>query len=300
MRGLCRDVEGADSSELKALEAEIASLKTKLNQQQQRIPEDETNLLTENVPDFTNPLVEDRPKLVEGESSTAVYVGSTACIAFASKVQGQQLQDAPKTQLHRHYYSHVSLTRLATTRFNLPDQGYASVLVQVVFRFIGADYHFLLKKSFLQQLDDTYRDPSNVDPVWLSRLFTVLALGELYSSAMTNSGQTPGMQFFQQAMSVFQDLYEDPSIPYIEALLLIVPPFMTQTNDSHTTLMRSIARTPRTLTSGWHCGCHSVSDFIARLTTNIYRQWNENGGEEYGGPSIRSRDCVPRNWDIPS
>jgi proline utilization trans-activator len=155
-------------------------------------------------------------------------VGSTACIAFASKVRAQN--NEPSQPLHRHYYNHVSLSRLSTASltnmwFNLPDKGYARLLVQVVFRFIGADYYFFLKKSFLEQLEATYRDPVNADPVWLTKMFTVLALGELYSSAMspmTNNGRTPGMQFFQQAMRVLQDLYEDPTVEYIEVLLLIV------------------------------------------------------------------------------
>lgn len=175
-----------------------------------------------------NPLVADRPKLFEGESSTSVYVGSTACIAFGSKIRAHY--DEPPQPLHRHYYNHVSLSRLSTTSLsnmwlNLPDQGYATLLVQVVFRFIGADYYFFLKKSFLEQLEATYRDPLMADPLWLSKMFTVLALGELYSTAispMSNNGKTPGMQFFQQALSVFQDLYEEPTVDYIEALLLIV------------------------------------------------------------------------------
>jgi proline utilization trans-activator len=186
------------------------------------------SISTSGEQNLKNPLVADRPKLFEGESSTSVYVGSTACIAFASKVRAQN--NEPCQPLHRHYYNHVSLSRLSTASlthmwFNLPDKGYARLLVQVVFRFIGADYYFFLKKSFREQLDATYQDPLTADPVWLTKMFTVLALGELYSSAMspmTNNGRTPGMQFFQQAMSVFQDLYEDPTVDYIEALLLIV------------------------------------------------------------------------------
>jgi proline utilization trans-activator len=194
----------------------------------QAIPE---NGSTSGEQNLQNPLVADRPKLFEGESSTSVYVGSTACIAFASKIRAHY--NEPSQPLHRHYYNHVSLSRLSTASLsnmwlNLPDQGYATLLVHVVFRFIGADYYFFLKKSFLEQLDATYRDPLAADPVWLSKMFTVLALGELYSTAMSpmsSNGKTPGMQFFQQALSVFQDLYEDPTVDYIEALLLIVLSF---------------------------------------------------------------------------
>ncbi len=63
------------------------------------------------------------------------------------------------------------------------------------------------------------------DPIWLCRLFVVFALGELYSerATRTKGGRgVPGTAFFLQAMSILQDLHEEPTIPYIETLLLIV------------------------------------------------------------------------------
>ena len=53
-------------------------------------------------------------------------------------------------------------------------------------------------------------------------MFTVFALGELYSPAAAKGGGTPGVSFFDQAMNQHVDLYEDPTISYIESLLLIV------------------------------------------------------------------------------
>jgi proline utilization trans-activator len=77
----------------------------------------------------------------------------------------------------------------------------------------------------LDRLDQTYRLQTYDDPVWLCRLFVVFALGELYSqrASKPNSGrEVPGITYFLKAMALFQDLYEEPTISYIETLLVIV------------------------------------------------------------------------------
>ena len=172
---------------------------------------------------LSNPLVEDRPKLIASECSTFIYVGPTSCSAFASRIRPPQHQGRATSTLHRQPYKHVSFTRRSTTNFILPDQGEARLLVQSMFSFIGADYYFFCKRSFMETLDATYRDHSSANPVWLSSMFTVFALGELYSPAAARTKETPpGLSFFNQAMSHLVDLYEDPTISYIEALLLVV------------------------------------------------------------------------------
>lgn len=82
-----------------------------------------------------------------------------------------------------------------------------------------------MRKSFLEKLDETYKLETLDDPVWLCRLFTVFALGELYSTRPTSSKHGPGVPgtgFFLRAMGLFQDMHEEPSISYIETLLLLV------------------------------------------------------------------------------
>jgi len=173
---------------------------------------------------LSNPLVEDRPKLVSSEGSTFIYVGPTACSAFASRIRPPNQNH--RSTLHRQHYSHVSFSRRSTTNFTLPNEGKANLLVESMFSFIGADYYFFLKRTFRETLRAIYRDPSNAHPVSLVCMFTVFALGELYSPATATGGGTPGISFFDQAMSQHVDLYEDPTISYIESLLLIVwPPF---------------------------------------------------------------------------
>jgi hypothetical protein len=56
-------------------------------------------------------------------------------------------------------------------------------------------------------------------------MFVVFALGDLYSerTSRTKNGRgVPGTAFFLRAMTLLQDLHEEPTIPYIETLLLIV------------------------------------------------------------------------------
>jgi proline utilization trans-activator len=89
----------------------------------------------------------------------------------------------------------------------------------------GPDYHLLLRKSFLERLDETYRVGKCDDYVWLCRLFVVFALGELYSQGASKSmsgHSVPGTGYFIKAMSLFEDLYDEPTIDYIETLLVIV------------------------------------------------------------------------------
>jgi proline utilization trans-activator len=76
----------------------------------------------------------------------------------------------------------------------------------------------------LDRLDLTYKLSIDDDHVWLCRLFAVFALGELYSQDAKSDveGEIPGTGYFRTAMSLFQDLYEEPTISYIETLLVIV------------------------------------------------------------------------------
>jgi proline utilization trans-activator len=52
----------------------------------------------------------------------------------------------------------------------------------------------------------------------------VFALGELYRQHARPKHEqgVPGCAYFESAMELFEDLYEEPTIEYIEAILLIV------------------------------------------------------------------------------
>lgn len=153
------------------------------------------------------------------------YAGEAACTTFGRKLRQFLLDaDTPPPPPRPKYYKNVKLLRASSTDCQLPNQSDARLLVRVVLRFVGADYHFLRRKSFLEKLEETYLLPALEEPIWLCRLFTVFALGEVYSvRASRQKGQgVPGTAFFLKALEFFQDLYEEPTVEYIETLVLLV------------------------------------------------------------------------------
>ena len=176
-----------------------------------------------------DPLIGDFASFVHDNSTKKQdYLAEAACATFGMRVRqftrGSPIVSQPR---RARYYKHPELLRIAKSTFSLPpDPMDAKYLVRVVVRFIGQDYHLLLRKSFLQRVDETYTSSTHDDPVWLCRLFTVLALGELYSKRAPDrysGSKVPGTAYFCQAVSLFQDLYEEADVDYIETLLLMVP-----------------------------------------------------------------------------
>lgn len=108
--------------------------------------------------------------------------------------------------------------------------------------FIGHDWHWFKRETFRRRLELTYKDSKArelTDRLWLCRLLVVFAQGETYNSELapeirlgdgtttdisTNSDNqvAPGTEFFEQALSLLNVCYEDPSIEQVEALNLVV------------------------------------------------------------------------------
>lgn len=154
------------------------------------------------------------------------YSGEASPETFGSRLHQYITSNHSERRPPPHiYYKNPKLLRIATTECSLPNKNYAKLLVRSVLGFIGGDHHLILKKSFLVRLEDTYQLEVLDDPVWLCRLFTVLALGELYSGGRTGSmlkgPGVPGTGFFLRAMEFFQDMHEEPTVSYIETLLLL-------------------------------------------------------------------------------
>jgi proline utilization trans-activator len=178
--------------------------------------------------DVAKPLLEDRI-LIRNDSisSRPVYVGGAACTAFATRLgahlRGNHLSCPPSVVP---VLKHVDLQRTIHSRLALPSRAYARLLVRTVINFIGRDYHLLRERLFFTEVDQIYDDPQSADSISLCRLFVVLALGELYlkrSGSIEGGGKAvPGTTFFLQAVSYFEEHYEEPDVEYIETLLLLV------------------------------------------------------------------------------
>lgn len=204
---------------------------------------------------------EDNVEASMDETSIQPYIGEAACTTFGSKLrQFLSGEDAPPPPTRPRYYKNQKMLRASCTDCQLPNRSDAQLLVRVVLRFIGPDYHLLRRTSFLARLEETYKLEVLNDPIWLCRLFTVFALGEIYTvrSTKPRGNGVPGISFFLKALDFFQDLYEEPTVEYIETLLLLVSwtPFSRQNTvvsmlifRSHSTPLLSIAETQHTLIS---------------------------------------------------
>lgn len=168
----------------------------------------------------------DNPSTVLDEMSIQpTYVGEAACTTFGGRLRQFLIgDDTPAHPRRPKYYKHPRMLRTTCMDCSLPNRSDAYLLVRVVLRFVGPDYHLIRKKSFLERLDETYRLNVLDDPIWLCRLFTVFALGEIYTvrSSKPKGTTVPGTAFFLKALDYFQDLYEEPTVEYIETLVLLV------------------------------------------------------------------------------
>lgn len=179
----------------------------------------------------------------------------------ARHVNGQPLEHV--TSASRYDYFHVNSDELCTNNYirpvsvltnmkasnitiKLPPYPYAIQLVSQFEAYVGFEYHWYLRQTFRQKLDDTYKDSSSLraqDRTWLCQLLCVLALGESYNSHEVLSIQVtdydvigdpnsetdgkysfkpPGTTFFEQAMSIFKMPSEHPTMDHVQALNLIV------------------------------------------------------------------------------
>ncbi|KAH8800284.1 putative C6 transcription factor [Xylogone sp. PMI_703] len=176
--------------------------------------------------DLRNPLIEDKAWFVpDNASRQPIYIGEAACTAFGTRLRQFLNRNEPVAPLSRTKYSKdKSFLRMPNPAFQLPNRTYAHLLLKVALRFLGNDYHLMLRKSTIERMDVLYRDQNFDDPVFLCKLFALFAMGEMYANrrlSSTEGPDIPGTGFFTQAMSLLQDLHEEASVMYVEALLII-------------------------------------------------------------------------------
>lgn len=177
------------------------------------------------------PLLEQRVMAQDKSVSLgAVYVGGAACTAFSTRlgacVRGSPVMNVAETSYTVPVYKHPTFSRRLDSQYTLPSRAYANTLIQVVMRFIGSDYHLIRRKSYLESIDSIYNVHQQTDSLSLCRFFALLALGELWlkkTGAILDGEKTvPGTSLFLQAVSLFQEQFEEPNIEYIETLLALV------------------------------------------------------------------------------
>lgn len=178
--------------------------------------------------DIRNPLIEDRAWFVTDHTTTQpVYIGEAACTAFGTRLRQFLGGNAPLAPLPQfNYVRDKAFLRMSSPKIELPSQTYAHLLIKVALRFLGNDYHLMLAKTTRSRLDGLYQGEGFEDPVFLCKLFAIFAMGEMYTNqravSTRDSALIPGTKYFIQAMTLFQDLYEEASVQYIETLLIMV------------------------------------------------------------------------------
>lgn len=174
-----------------------------------------------------NPLIEDRAWFVHDLVSTQpAYIGEVSCTAFATRLRQFLSGDEPVAPLPQSAYGKDRVLGLtATPTQQLPNKTYALLLIKVALRFLGDDYHLLLRKTIIEKVDTLYRERRFEDNIFLCRLFALFALGEMYTNrriSAVKQHQIPGAGYFMQAMSLLRGVPEEVSLSYIETLLVIV------------------------------------------------------------------------------
>lgn len=178
---------------------------------------------------FPNPLLDIQHGLFSGqESSEPVFVGEAACTAFGDRLL--QCVSTKHTDVSCNimpdHITHPVFGRCMNPTFQLPNRIQATLLIRRVQKFIGTNFHLMLRKSFFAQFDRAYNSRQLPDAQWACHLFALLALGELYSNCNSNPAddRIPGMSWFLIAVRLLQDSYEVASLEQVQVLVLLVSP----------------------------------------------------------------------------
>ena len=137
------------------------------------------------------------------------------------------------------YFSLSSDKDAVNVTLKLPPYPYAIHLINQFEAYMGYEYHWYLRQTFRRRVESTYSEPQHEsarDRTWLCKLLVVLALGETYNSKGAQwidlsgpasaqvpqpTAPPPGVELFEQAMSIFKTPCEEVSVDHVEALNLI-------------------------------------------------------------------------------
>lgn len=152
-------------------------------------------------------------------------MGEAACTAFGDRLLQCVSTDYTDISCNTmpDHVTHPVFDRCMNPAFQLPNRVQATLLVRRVDKFIGSNYHLMLRKSFFEQFDRAYNSQQLPDARWACHLFALLALGELYSNCKTNpdDDRVPGMSWFIISVRLLQDLYEEASLEQVQILILL-------------------------------------------------------------------------------
>ncbi|TID28141.1 hypothetical protein CANINC_002678 [Pichia inconspicua] len=126
---------------------------------------------------------------------------------------------SPKPQ-SRHFFKDPSLESTFSGVVMLPDKKYALSLIDKVIRFLSHEYYLFDPKDFYKQVDEAYEKLRDKKPLWICYFLITLAVGEQYCNTSPD-GEIPGMRFYSAAMRLYKTSYEEPTLEFVQMLLLI-------------------------------------------------------------------------------
>lgn len=158
-------------------------------------------------------------------SAPPIHIGEAACTAFATRLRQVLAKDKTTSHIPRTQYTPEStLMKLRSPAPEWPTLPQARLLIQIVFNQVSRVYHLVLRKSTIEELEETYRQAKFDNLVLKCKLFALFALGEVYSARSNSSLEcgVPGAAYYVNAMTLIPILPERPSLTHIESLLLMV------------------------------------------------------------------------------
>ncbi|ETS84600.1 hypothetical protein PFICI_02625 [Pestalotiopsis fici W106-1] len=167
-----------------------------------------------------NPLFGDRPWFHDTPGAP-ILIGEAADAAFATRFS-QALSDNSFPHIQRiSFPTDNALLGLGVSACPPPSRGKARFLMKAALRIVSRHYHVVLKSVVLGHLEKFLHHPSSLDLLLSSKIWALLALGEVYTARSGTLDNFPGLQYFAQASRALQVVQERPSLDSIEVLLLL-------------------------------------------------------------------------------
>ncbi|TQV91267.1 fungal specific transcription factor [Cordyceps javanica] len=168
-------------------------------------------------------LVEDTAINQGADSVLPIYIGETACTAFAARVcQCLNGAASPTHPLQWNYVDEAELALLLNADVPWPSLAQARLWVQTALAHTNPAFHVALRKDTLLLLTEVYQRRRFDNATTKSKYFALFALGQLYASHLDPSQpHVPGSAYFAQALRLVHIPPERPSLMYLEAILSV-------------------------------------------------------------------------------
>ncbi|CEL10270.1 hypothetical protein ASPCAL13392 [Aspergillus calidoustus] len=169
------------------------------------------------------PVLSETPWFVHIDTThTPILVAEASDSAFATRFR-QAMSSAQHGHLPRvSFPNDEKLLELSDADCPWPGSARARFLVRSAIQCLGRCYHIIRQSATLADLECAIHVPSSLGLLAKSRLWAVLAIGEMYVTKFPFAGDAfPGIRYFAKAMRVTRIVSERPNLDTVEILLLL-------------------------------------------------------------------------------